>query len=108
MQPLLSDVAFTFCSDEKDLIAIVDHDDLTDLVRYILEDLVGTGAGAIILKIQRKDSTAIITLTGTGITTLVTAQTGRGFLGRLCDRAGGTLSCGTDGDRRQYTIRIAG
>ncbi|MFA6225582.1 MAG: hypothetical protein WC620_05225 [Methanoregula sp.] len=108
MQSLLSDIAFSFSAAEKNLVAAVDHDDLTDLVTYILEDLVGTGADAITLTINRDDTDAIITLTGTGCTVSDPLKTGRGFLGRLCDRAGGTLSCATDGNQRTYTIRIAG
>jgi len=108
MQPLLSDVAFTFSAEEKHLVAAVDHDDLTDLVTYILEDLVGTGAYAITLQISRRDENAIITLTGTGCTALAAIKTGGGFHERLCDRAGGTLSCTTEGGEREYTISIAG
>ncbi|MFA4824743.1 MAG: MBL fold metallo-hydrolase [Methanoregula sp.] len=106
MQPLLADIAFTFSAAEKQLKVAVDHDDLTDLVTYILEDLVGTGADAITLQVQRDDKDAIITLTGTGCTASDAMKTSRGFLARLCDRAGGALSCSTDERKREYTIRI--
>ena len=108
MQPLLSDVEFSFSSTEKHLVATVDHDDLTDLVTYILEDLVGTGADAITIQINRDDNNAIITLRGTGCTASDTMKTGAGFIGRLCNRAGGTLSYATDDKEREYTIRIGG
>ena len=108
MQPLLSDIAFTFSSAEKHLVAAFDHDALTDLVTYILEDLVGTGAEVITLQIKRNDKDAVITLSGTGCTASDTMKTGGGFLQRLCDRAGGTLSSATDSKRREYTIRIGG
>jgi len=107
MQPLLSDVAFTFSSAEKHLVAAFDHDDLTDLITYILEDLVGTGADTITLQINLDDNNAIITLSGTGCTASDTMKTVAGFLLRLCDRAGGTLSYVTDSNGREYTIRIA-
>ena len=108
MQPLLSDIDFSFSSAEKHLLATVDHDDLTDLVTYILEDLVGTGADAITFEINRNDKDAFINISGTGCTASDAIKTGRGFLLRLCDRAGGTLSYVTNGKNRDYTIRIGG
>jgi glyoxylase-like metal-dependent hydrolase (beta-lactamase superfamily II) len=108
MQPLLSDVAFTFSSAEKHLVATFIYDDLTDLITYILEDLVGTGAEAITLQIKSNNKDAIITLSGAGCTASDEMKTGAGFLGRLCNRAGGTLSFATDGNGREYTIRIGG
>jgi glyoxylase-like metal-dependent hydrolase (beta-lactamase superfamily II) len=108
MQPLLSDIVFTFSACEKTFPVAVDHDDLTDLVTYILEDLVGTGASAISLQIRREDNNAIITFRGTGCTASDSLKTSGGFLRRLCDRAGGTLSCVTESKLREYTIRIAG
>jgi hypothetical protein len=108
MQPLLSDITFSFSVGEKHLLVAVDHDDLTDLVTYILEDLVGTGAAAITLLVLRKDNDAIITITGTGCTASDAAKSQGGFLGRLCDRAGGTLSHSHAGKQREYEIRIAG
>ncbi|MDO8871504.1 MAG: MBL fold metallo-hydrolase [Methanoregula sp.] len=108
MQPLLSDVEFSFSAAEKHIVAAVDRDDLTDLITYILEDLVGTGADAITLQINRDDNNAIITLRGTVCTASDAMKTGGGFLGRLCDRAGGTLTSATDGKQREYTIRIGG
>jgi len=84
----------------------VDHDDLTDLVTYLLEDLVGTGAAAIALRVNRDGNNAIITLAGTGCTDTGAAKSGRGFLGRLSGRAGGELSCTDDGLTREYAIRI--
>ncbi len=108
MQPLLSDVTFSFSAGEKSLVAAVDHDEFTDLVTYILEDLVGVGADAITLSVQRDGNNAVVTLTGTGCTASDAMKSGGGFLGRLSDRAGGTLSSAADGRQREYTIRIAG
>jgi len=108
MQPLLSDIAFTFSADDKHILVAVDHDDLTDLVTYILEDLVGTGVAAISLRVSRDNNAAIITLTGTGCTASDAKKTGGGFLGRLSERAGGTLSCAVDCKQREYIIRIPG
>jgi glyoxylase-like metal-dependent hydrolase (beta-lactamase superfamily II) len=107
MQPLLTDVAFTFSCGEKHLVVAIDHDDFTDLVTYIFEELVGTGSDAITLQITRDDEGATIIIRGTGCTDSDAAKTARGFLQRLCNRAGGTLSCTTDGKIREYTIRIS-
>jgi glyoxylase-like metal-dependent hydrolase (beta-lactamase superfamily II) len=110
MQPLLTDVAFTFSSGEKTLMATVDHDDLTDLVTYILEDLVGTGSGAITLQVGRSGDAALVTISGTGCTVTDGSGKGCGFLKRLSERVGGTLFFYDAGDRREYiiTIRPAG
>jgi hypothetical protein len=106
MQPLLSGVAFTISSDEKHLMAAVDHDDLTDLITYILEDLVGTGADAITLHVGRSDDAAIVTISGTGCAAASGTGTGGGFLKRLSERAGGTLLFNADGGQRRYVITI--
>jgi glyoxylase-like metal-dependent hydrolase (beta-lactamase superfamily II) len=106
MQPLLTDVAFTFSSGEKPLMATVDHDDLTDLVTYILEDLVGTGADAITLQVGRSGDAALLTISGTGCTNTDGSGKGCGFLKRLSERAGGTLFFDDAGGRREYVITI--
>jgi len=108
MQPLLSEVEFTFSAAEKHLEVAVDRDDLTDLVTYILEDLVGTGSDAITLQIYCNNNNAIITLRGSGCTASDEMKTGRGFLQRLCNRMGGTLSYMTDDKMREYTISLGG
>ena len=106
MQPLLSDVAFTFSSPEKHLIMTVDHDDLTDLVTYILEDIVGTGADAITLEVGRSEDAAHITISGTGCIATEGIGKGGGFLKRLSVRAGGSLLFNDAGGLRQYVITI--
>jgi glyoxylase-like metal-dependent hydrolase (beta-lactamase superfamily II) len=108
MQPLLSDVAFSFSAGEKLLVAAIDTDNFTDLITYILEDLVGTGADAISLGIYRDSNEAVVTLTGTGCTASDAMKPGGGFIGRLADRAGGTLTCSSDGKEREYRIRVGG
>jgi len=106
MQPLLSDVVFTFSSAEKHLMAIVDHDILTDLVTYILEDLVGTGADAITLEVGRSEDAALLTISGTGCIATERSDKSGGFLKRLSVRAGGTLLFNDAGGRRQYVITV--
>jgi hypothetical protein len=106
MQPLLSDVAFTFSSVEKHLMAAVDHDILTDLVTYILEDLVGTGADAITLHIGRSDDAVLLAISGSGCPTTEGTGTGSGFLKRLCERAGGTLLFNDTAGIQQYVITV--
>jgi glyoxylase-like metal-dependent hydrolase (beta-lactamase superfamily II) len=110
MQPLLSDVAFTFSSAEKHLIAAVDHDYLTDLVTYILEDLVGTGAGAITVQVGRSENAALLIISGTGCIAKGGTIKGGGFLHRLCERSGGTLCFKEADSLRKYviTLRLAG
>lgn len=110
MQPLLSDVEFSFRSAEKHLIVIIDHDDLTDLVTYILEDLVGTGSDTITVHIGRSGDLAHLTISGTGGVTTAGTGKGHGFLQRLSERAGGTLLFSNAGDLRRYvvTTRLAG
>jgi hypothetical protein len=68
MQPLLSDVVFTFSLTDKHIVAAVDHDDLTDLVTGILEGLVGTGSGAITVQVGRSEDAALLTISGAGCT----------------------------------------
>lgn len=106
MQPLLSDVSCTFSSDEKSLMVVVDHDNLTDLVTYILEDLVGSGANAITFHAGRSDETINLTISGTGCTANGGRGKNHGFLKRLSEQAGGALLFTAANGMRQYVISV--
>jgi hypothetical protein len=85
----------------------VGRDHFTDLVTYILEDLVGTGSDRIAITIQREDRYARVTISG-NCTTASTKKIPRerSFLTRLCERAGGTLTCAEEGDIRGFVIAL--
>jgi len=106
MQPLLSDVVFTFSSTDKHIVAAVDHDDLTDLVTGILEDLVGTGSGTITVQVGRSEDATLLTISGTGCTATDGTGKGGGFLKRLIERAGGSLLFSDAGGLRRYVITV--
>ena len=98
-RPLLEDVAFSLDAEDRSLQVSVDRDHFTDLVTYILEDLVGTGSDAVTMQVQEEDRHALITISG-NVPTGVPAETPkkRSFLTGLCQRAGGTLTCTEDAD----------
>jgi glyoxylase-like metal-dependent hydrolase (beta-lactamase superfamily II) len=104
-RPLLEDVAFSFDTGDRSLPVSVDRDHFTDLVTYILEDLVGTGSDRIAITIRREDRSARVAITG-NVTTAGTEKIPRErrFLIRLCERAGGTLTCTDDGEMREFLI----
>jgi len=106
-RPLLEDVTFTFDTKDRSLPVSVDRDHFTDLVTYILEDLVGTGSDRIAMTIQREDRYARVTISG-NCTTAGTDKIPpeRSFLASLCERAGGTLACTEDGDMRGVVIAL--
>src|SRR5208337_774913 len=52
-RPLLEDVAFSMEPMQGPLMASIDRDHFTDVLTYILEDLVGTGADHITITVQR-------------------------------------------------------
>jgi hypothetical protein len=85
----------------------VDRDHFTDLVTYILEDLVGTGSDTVTMQVRQEGRRALITITGNGATG-VPAETPkkRSFLAGLCERAGGTLTCTEDVCMRRFVISL--
>jgi len=106
-RPLLEEVAFSFDTEDRLLHVSVDLDHFTDLVTYILEDLVGTGSDRIAITIQREDRYALVTISG-NCTTAGTEKIPpeRSFLASLCERAGGTLTCTEEGDMRGFVIAL--
>jgi glyoxylase-like metal-dependent hydrolase (beta-lactamase superfamily II) len=106
-RPLLEDVAFSFETDDRLLVVSVDRDHFTDLVTYILEDLVGTGSDRVAITIRREDRCALVTISGNCTTASTEKNLGRkSFLARLCERAGGTLIITEDGDMRRFVITL--
>jgi hypothetical protein len=107
MPPLLSDVAVDLDAGEEPLPALLDTDRFLDLLTYLLEELVGTGACAIAVTARQDGDTAVVTISGTGYRGDAAERTPRRFLYGLCERAGGVLDFdGTAGTQR-FTIRFA-
>jgi glyoxylase-like metal-dependent hydrolase (beta-lactamase superfamily II) len=106
-RPLLEDMAFSFDTEDRSLPVSVDRDHFTDLVTYILEDLVGTGSDRIAMTVRREDRRALVTVSGNCTTgSRATISRKMSFLSGLCERAGGALSCTEDGDMRGFVIEL--
>lgn len=91
--PLLADTKTTVQSEGNPLRVCIDHEHFTDLLTYILEDLVGTGADRIEISARQSGRTAVVTVSGNVPSpgTLQERRTWR-FLRKLAERAGGTLT----------------
>jgi glyoxylase-like metal-dependent hydrolase (beta-lactamase superfamily II) len=106
-RPLLEEVAVFIDTGEQPLQVSVDRDIFSDLVTYILEDLVGTGSGGITIAVRREGQSAVVAIVGT-----VAAEPAPGqkktqrFLEGLAQRAGGELSCEEDSGTCTYLIRL--
>ena len=62
--PLLADVEVTVLSEADPLRVCIDLEHFTDLLTYILEDLVGTGAGRIEINSRHAGGKAIVSVAG--------------------------------------------
>jgi hypothetical protein len=101
-RPLLEEVQCNILSKQSSLRAYIDPEHYTDLMTYILEDLVGTGADHIEIGIQRKDRDAIVMIWGSmPARSIPPRRQTWGFLKGLSERAGGTLAVEI-GDREQW------
>jgi glyoxylase-like metal-dependent hydrolase (beta-lactamase superfamily II) len=108
-RPLLEDIDVMFENFPGPLPALVDRDHFTDLLTYILEDLVGKGASSVSISVGSSDNGATVTVSAIspGSRNEEPGMANR-FLARLCERAGGTLSCSREKDgRRTYQIRVS-
>jgi glyoxylase-like metal-dependent hydrolase (beta-lactamase superfamily II) len=107
-RPLLEEVDFSLENAPDPIPVAIDRDHFTDLLTYILEDLVGTGSDTIRIAVRGGDSDVGVTISGTIASPGSTEkQTGLRFLSGLCERTGGILSYFQDeGGMRSYTIRI--
>ena len=104
-RPLLEDVAMSLPDLQEPLSAVIDRDHFSDLLTYILEELVGTGADTIRLYAERKDHTAVITVAAnTPCTEIPHGRKTLRFLKGLCGRAGGTLFCGTEDGQQVFRV----
>jgi len=106
MPPLLSDVTVTFDAEAGIPAVPVDREHFLDLLTYLLEDLVGTGAHAITIHTGTERDAAVVTLSGEGCTGRPDGGIPRRFLSGLCERAGGTLDAREADGSRTYRIRF--
>jgi hypothetical protein len=92
-RPLFEDVTLTMPPGSTSLHAIIDRDHFIDLLTYIFEDLVGTGADHIDIQMQQDDSNAVVTISGNvpPSGSLEKRRTWR-FLQGLGERCGGMLT----------------
>ena len=90
-RPLLDEVECEVVTKDTPLLAWIDRDHFTDLLTYILEDLVGTGAGRIGIRIRKGEEGATITITGILAVTGARKPLTWRFLRGLAERAGGSL-----------------
>jgi len=107
--PLLADVESTVLAEGAPLRACIDREHFSDLLTYILEDLVGTGADRVEIHTRQTGRNAIVTVAGNvpSAGTLQERRTWR-FLRGLAERAGGTLTVdGYDGLQRFKFTTIA-
>jgi len=105
-RPLLEDVAFSFAAEDRFLPVFIDRDHFTDLVTYILEDLVGTGSDTVMLRVLRVDRHALVIISGNSTPGASETPRKRSFLAGLCARAGGTLTCTEDAGMRRFVISV--
>lgn len=108
-RPLFEDVRFTMQDSPEPVPVAIDRDHFTDLLTYILEDLVGTGSDMLEIRIQTTDPAAIVTITGNARASRdPDPQKNLRFLAGLTERAGGHLTYSREGDTiRRYTIQVA-
>jgi hypothetical protein len=109
-RPLLDDIRVSFTHGTDDPQVLIDRDLFPDLLTYIIEDLVGTGAEELAVDVTADPARATIMITGTsGTTKGEPAGPVRGFFIRLCERAGGSLSgeCTPKGRRYSICVNIA-
>jgi hypothetical protein len=106
-RPLLEDVDFRMGEKPAHLPVLIDKELFTDLLTYLLEDLVGIGSDTVRMDIKATETTVIFTLTGNVVT--ADAETARAmrFLHRFSAWAGGTLARDRDATgATQYTVEV--
>jgi len=108
MRPLLDDVSFAFRHGAERPSVVIDREHFADLVTYILEDLVGTGAGKLTVDLKCTTEMVVIRITGSGMTARSSQEWQlRGFLRWLAEQVGSSLSCDDTQEFRRFTISIA-
>jgi len=108
-RPLLEDVGVALHGVPAPVSVAIDRDQFTDLLTYILEDLVGTGSDQIGIAMEITDSSAVVTVSGNASSSCDQGnQKSMRFLSGLCERAGGLLSRDRDETGLQtYTIQVS-
>jgi glyoxylase-like metal-dependent hydrolase (beta-lactamase superfamily II) len=92
-RPLLEDVDLSLDTGNRPILAIADREHFSDLLMYILEELVGTGSRRIVIHAKEKGNEAVVTIAGETIGTPVPEKKKTWhFLERLCSQAGGRLA----------------
>lgn len=92
-RPLLEDVDVTISLDRDPLHAIIDGDHYADLLTYILEDIIGTGAGRVTVSTRPTGSSVAVTVTGdVPYQNMQQERRTWRFLRGLATRTGGSLS----------------
>jgi len=103
--PLLEEIDLTFEAGDRPLSAIVDRDQFSDVLTYILEELVGTGSRQIIITLEQAGHEAVVTIYGnTARREVPEKQKPWRFLERLCARAGGRLTSTEENGFRRFVI----
>jgi glyoxylase-like metal-dependent hydrolase (beta-lactamase superfamily II) len=103
-RPLLEDVNITVLAEDTIPDALIDRDHFVDLLTYILEDLVGTGAGDVEICTRYQDSNVVVTVTGAMPSAGPSNHRTWRFLQGLSERAGGTLKINEDGGITQFVF----
>jgi len=106
-RPLLEDVSFAFNDGNEHPAVLIDREHFADLVTYILEDLVGNGAGTVSIDMECTGDMVVVRITGSGMTARSPESKVRGFLLWLAGQAGGSLTVDDAGEFRQFRIEIA-
>jgi hypothetical protein len=101
-RPLLEEVNITVLAEDTTPDAFIDRDHFVDMLTYILEDLVGTGAGDVEICTRYQDSNVVVTVTGAILSAGVSNRRTWRFLQGLSERAGGTLKIHEDGGMTQF------
>jgi glyoxylase-like metal-dependent hydrolase (beta-lactamase superfamily II) len=103
-KPLLAEVEVSTSFPAQSCPAVVDQELFSDLVVYLLEDLVGSGSGRIEIATHRQGSHAVAAISGDTGTFASSGGTLKALLVRLAARAGGELSSAVDKGSRRFEI----
>ncbi len=106
MPPLLSDVAVDFDPGTEPLPVLVDTVRFLDLVTYLLEELVGTGARGVVVRSGEDGEATVVAISAADDAEPSAGGKPRGFLYGLCERAGGLLAFDDVAGSRRFTIRF--